>query len=205
MGGRLWLVIGGAVGVAAGLGKVPYVTGAAFALAATGLRIVQTAGLTVVHDLADHGAPRRAVLGVAAVVALVVPGITAWALVVAARTVLRLRAVVALAVVAIGVASAVYVPAGDAAGVVALAVVLGGIAVLATGPLLAAPLAAVAGLLAAVYLPALLDGHRLPTGTVDDLHLALVGSAGHPTWAQVLALVVAIVPFVAAVRRVARS
>jgi hypothetical protein len=202
MGGRIWLIVGGLIGVAVGLGKVPYLAGAAFTLAGTALRIVHSAGLTLVHQVARRGASRRAVLGLSALVGVLVPGAAALGLVLAARAALRLRALLALAVVAVGVASAVYLPAGAAAGTVVLALLVAAVAALATGPLLVAPLAGVAGLLAAVYLPGFLDPRKLAGAPVTDLHLALFGRPGHPLWLEALVLAVAAVPFLLAARRV---
>ena len=74
--GRLWLFVGVALGIALGLGHLAYFHGAAVSLSDTALRIVNTAGLTVVHDAAKHGAPRRAVEGLTAVLAVLLPALT---------------------------------------------------------------------------------------------------------------------------------
>ena len=78
----------------------------------TALRIVNTAGLTVIHDAANYGAPRRVVLGLAAVLAVVLPGVTALLLLVAAHATLRLRRVIGVLLAALGVAAFFYLPGG---------------------------------------------------------------------------------------------
>ncbi|MCK4177035.1 hypothetical protein [Aciditerrimonas ferrireducens] len=202
MGTRIWLIVGGLLGVAVGLGKVPYLAGAAFTLAQTSLRIVHTGGLTLVHDAARHGASRRVVLGLSALVGVLVPGVAAWGLVAAARAVRWLRVLLALLVALVGVVSAVYLPAGAAAGTVVLALAVAGMVVAASGPLLMAPLAGIAGLLAAVYLPGFLDPRKLAAAPVEDLHLALLGRPGQPLWLEAVVLAVAALPFLLAARRV---
>jgi hypothetical protein len=205
MKGRIWLVAGVAVGIALGMGKLPYFAGAATSLSETALRVVGTGGLTLVHDAARHGASRRVVDGVTAVLSVIVPGVTALLLVYAARTTLHLRTVIAVLVAALGVAAFIYLPHGTALGVAALAFAAAGIAVVATGPLVAAPLAALAALIATAFLPKLLASHStLPNVPVSALHEALFASAGSPAWLQVAVLVIAAVPFALAARLIVR-
>ena len=196
MKGRIWLVIGAAAGVAIGLGKIPYLAGAAGSLSDTAQHVVGTGGLTLVHSVARSGASRRVVQGVMALLAVLVPGITALLLVVAARTSLRLRAVVAFLLVALGVAAFFYLPAGAASGAGALALGAATIAVVATGPLVAAPLVALAALIATAFLPRLLATQStLPNIPVATLHQALFASPGSPLWLRIVVLLVAVVPF----------
>lgn len=203
MSGRIWIVLGVLVGVAMGIGHFPYFSGAAASLSDTALRIVGTVGLTIVHGTAQAGAPRRVVEGLQAVVAVIVPGLTAWLLIVAAKGTLHLRTVVGVLVAALGVGAFFYLPAGSAIGVFVLALAAAGLAVMATGPLVAAPLAALAALIATVYLPRLITDHSiLPAGPVNTLHRALFSTPGSPLWLQVVLLVVAIAPFALAARRV---
>ncbi|MGO9582369.1 MAG: hypothetical protein ACLP36_06130 [Acidimicrobiales bacterium] len=205
MKGRIWLVAGVAVGIALGIGKLPYFAGAATSLSETALRVVGTGGLTLVHDAARHGASRRVVDGVTAVLSVLVPGVTALLLVYAARTTLHLRTVIAVLVAALGVAAFIYLPHGTAIGVAALAFAAAGIAVVATGPLVAAPLAALAALIATAFLPKLLASHStLPNVPVSALHEALFASAGSPAWLQVAVLVIAAAPFALAARLIVR-
>jgi hypothetical protein len=205
MKGRIWLVAGVAVGIALGIGKLPYFAGAATSLSETALRVVGTGGLTLVHDAARHGASRRVVDGVTAVLSVLVPGVTALLLVYAARTTLHLRTVIAVLVAALGVAAFIYLPHGTALGVAALAFAAAGIAVVATGPLVAAPLTALAALIATAFLPKLLASHStLPNVPVSTLHEALFASAGSPAWLQVAVLVIAAVPFALAARLIVR-
>ncbi len=205
MKGRIWLVAGVAVGIALGIGKLPYFAGAATSLSETALRVVGTGGLTLVHDAARHGASRRVVDGVTAVLSVLVPGVTALLLVYAARTTLHLRTVIAVLVAALGVAAFIYLPHGTAIGVAALAFAAAGIAVVATGPLVAAPLAALAALIATAFLPKLLASHStLPNVPVSALHEALFASAGSPAWLQVAVLVIAAAPFALAARVIVR-
>lgn len=196
MRGRLWLIIGIAAGIAIGIGKLPFFAGAASSLADTALRTVGSAGSALVRGAAAHGASTRAVDGITAVVSVLVPGVTAMLLVFAARTTLRLRAIVALAVAALGIASFFYLPHGTAVGVVALALVAAGIAVVATGPLVAAPLAGLAALIGTVFLPRILASRStLPDLPVSLLHTAIYGVAGSPFWLCVVVLAIAALPF----------
>lgn len=205
MKGRIWLILGVLAGIAIGLGHLPYVAGAARSLSDTAQRLVDSGGTSLVHSAASHGAARRIVEGVAAAVAVLAPGITALLLVVAARLTIRFRVVIGVLVLALGIAGYHYAPAGTASGALGLAVVAAVVAVLATGPLVAAPLAALAGLIGTEYLPRLVSGRlSVPRGTVIEMHEALFAHAGAPTWLQVVVLVAAAVPFAVAARFVVR-
>jgi hypothetical protein len=199
--GRLWLIIGVAVGIALAVARVPYVAGAARSLADSIQQIVGAAGHKVITSAARHGATRRAVQSVSAVLAVIVPGITALLLVIAAKGTLRLRAVVAVLLVAVGGAAYAYQPRGMASGALVLAVAVAGVAVAATGPLVAAPLSALASLIGAEFLPRLLARHSMvPNAPVEALHQAIFNSAGSPLALRVVVLVIAALPFAIAAR-----
>ncbi|MGO8874992.1 MAG: hypothetical protein ACLQNG_04410 [Acidimicrobiales bacterium] len=167
--------------------------------------MIGTGGLTIIRFSARHGAPRRVVEACTAVVAVLVPGVTALLLVLAARASLRVRAVIGLLLAAVGVAAFFYLPHGMATGVALLALVAAAIAVLATGPLVAAPLVALAALIATLFLPRLLASRsKLPNAPVAALHQALFTSAGSPLWLRIAVLVVAALPFGLAARLVVR-
>ena len=201
MKGRLWLILGAAVGIAVAAGRLPYLAGAGRSLANTALRLVASGADRLVRDAASAGAPKRAVLAVGALVAVVLPGLTALVLVLAARGTLRLRAIVGLLIVALGAASFVYQGHGRATGVLLLALAVAATAVLLTGPLVAAPLAALAGLIGGEYLPALVSSHQVAAQrAVSDFHVAVYNRPGTPTVLQVAALVIAAVPFALAAR-----
>lgn len=196
MKGRFWLLLGLVVGVAVSVGQLPYLAGAGHTLTDTAEKLVQSGVNHLVQDAASRGAPRRVVLGLGSVVVLLIPGIAALLLVLAARTTLRLRALIALAVVALGVASYAYHPHGEATGVLVLALVVAGLAVTLTGPLVAAPLTFGAGLIGAEYLPTLVHRHEKVTqASVEAVHQAIFNSAGNPLVLQVLLLVLAALPF----------
>jgi hypothetical protein len=204
--GRIWLVLGALAGVAVALGSLPYLAGAGRSLADTALRLVNSAASRIIDDAATRGAPRRVVLGSNGVIAVLLPGITALLLVVAARASLRIRAIVAILITALGAASFAYQSHGKASGVLLLALVLAGLAVTLTGPLVAAPLAAVAGIIAGEYLPSLVQSHRKVTQTsVQNLHLAVFDRVGAPVYLQVLMLILAALPFAWAARIILRS
>lgn len=199
------MIIGTVVGVAIALGRVPFLAGGARGLADTALRLVGSGGNDLISTVAHHGAPRRVVLGLAALVGVLAPGITALLLVLAARSTLRLRAVVGLLIAVIGGATFIYQPNGVAIRGVVIALVVAGIAVAATGPLVAAPLAALAGLIGGSYLPHLIaDQNGVEGGAVQAMHTALWGHPGDPTALRVTLVVVAVVPFVLALRWVVR-
>ena len=205
MRGKLWLVVGVAVGVAIGIGKLPYFAGAATSLTDTAERVVGSGGHTLIRDAATHGASLRVVNAVTAVLSVLVPGVTALLLVYAARTTLHLRAVIAILVAALGVAAFFYLPHGIAIGVAVLAFAAAGIAIAATGPLVAAPLAAVAALIATSFLPRILSSHSsLANVPVRALDQAIFQSAGSPLWLRVVVLVIAALPFAAAARLIVR-
>jgi heme/copper-type cytochrome/quinol oxidase subunit 4 len=194
-----------ALGVALGLGHLAYFHGAAQSLSDTALRLVNTAGLTLAHDAATHGAPRRVVEGFTAVLAVLLPGVTAFLLVFAGRSTLRLRAIVAVLLAVLGIAAFFYLPGGNATGVAVLALAAAGLAVAATGPLVVAPLVALATLIALAFLPRLLASHStLPNTPVNALHQALFASAGSPLWLRVIVLLLAALPFALAARLIVR-
>jgi hypothetical protein len=137
---------------------------------------------------------------------VLLPGITALLLVVAARGTLRLRSVVALAIVALGAVAFAYQPRGVAAGELVLALVVAGLAVVLTGPLVVAPLAGLAALIGTQFLPQLVSGNSsLALDNVDLFHQALTGNPGTPAVLQVVLLVVAAVPFAFAGRMILES
>jgi hypothetical protein len=206
MKGRMWMIFGAAVGIALVVARVPYFAGATRSLADSVQQLVGAAGHRVITSAATHGAPRRAVQAVSAVLAVVVPGVTALLLVVAARGTLRLRAVIAVLLVALGGAAYAYQPRGVASGALLLAIAVAGVAVAATGPLVAAPLCALAGLIGAEFLPRLLARHStLPNAPVEALHRALFDTAGSPLVLRVVVLVVAAVPFAVGARLILSS
>lgn len=201
MKGRIWLILGAAAGVAIAAGRLPYLAGAGRSLATTAERLVLSGANRIVAGAASAGASKRVVLGLGSLIAVVLPGLTALLLIVAARATLRVRAIIAVLVVALGAASFAYQPHGAAAGVLALAVVVAGLAVTLTGPLLAAPLALGAGLIGGEYLPTLVSGGLAASrSSVNAMHLALYNRPGTPGALQVAMLVVAALPFVWAAR-----
>jgi hypothetical protein len=203
--GRIWLIAGAVAGVAIAAGHLPFIAGAARSLAETAERLVSSGANRIIRGAANAGAPRRVVLGFGGVIAILIPGLTALLLIVAARGSLRLRSIIALLVVALGAASYVYQPRGKATGVLLLALVIGGLAVALTGPLVAAPLALLAGLIAAEFLPRLVQsGARVTQASVNALHQAIFGRPGNPAALQIAVLVVAAVPFLFAARLVIR-
>jgi hypothetical protein len=195
------MVVGVVAGLALALGEVPYLAGAARSLADTAQRLVGTGGHRLVTSAARRGAPHTAVLIVTALLGVALPGVTALILVVAARGTLRLRALIALALVALGAATFAYQGHGVASGALVLALAVAGIAVAATGPLIVAPLSALAGLLCGETLPRILSRHStLPDAPVAAIHAALYHSATSPGWLRVVVLIVAAVPFFFAAR-----
>ncbi|HET9072891.1 MAG TPA: hypothetical protein VFN60_13330 [Acidimicrobiales bacterium] len=202
--GRAWLIIGAAAGVAMALGHFPYLAGAARTLAATALSLVGSGGHAIIRAAARHGASRRVVLGATAVIAVLVTGVTAWLCVLAAKGTLRLRSLLALILLVLGAASFAYHPGGVAGGTLLLAVAAGGLALVLTGPLVAAPLAALAGLLAGAYLPALLLRGQIGQPVVEALHQAIYGQPGTSVALHALLLVIAVAPFLLALRVLVR-
>ena len=203
MKGRSWSVLGAVIGVAMAAGHISYLAGAARSLADDAQRIVGTAGARVITAAGHHGAPARAVLGVTAVLAVLVPGITALLLVVAARGARVIRTILAVLLAAVGVASFAYQSAGHSLGVMFLALAVAGAALALTGPLVILPLCALAGLIGGEFLPRLLAAHStLPNAPVSELHRAIYRTAGMPLALRVGVLVVAALPFAAATRQV---
>ena len=202
----MWLVVGALVGVGIAVGDVPYLAGAARSLADDAQRLVGTGGSQIVTSVARHGAPKRLVLGVTAVLSVLLPGVTALLLVIAARGTLRVRALIAVLVAALGVASFAYQPHGVAFGAVGLALAVAAVAVALTGPLVTAPLCVLAGLIGGEYLPRMLSTHPAVAGAaISNLHLALTGVAGTPLWVRVILLLVAVVPLAVATRLILKG
>jgi hypothetical protein len=148
----------------------------------------------------------RLVLGLAALVAVLLPGATSFLLVAAARGTLRMRAIAGLVIVALGIIAYFYQPKGVATGEIALTLAVAAVAIFLSGPLVAAPLAGLAALIGAEFLPQIVEGRStLATANVGNLHQALLNSAGTPGWLQVVLLVIAAVPFAFAARLLLRS
>ena len=201
MKGRVWLIIGVTLGVAVAVGRLPYLAGAGRSLATTAERLVLSGANRIISAAASAGASKRVVLALGSLVAVVLPGLTALLLVVAARASLRIRAVIAVLIVALGAASYAYQPHGNATGVLILALVVAGLAVTLTGPLVAAPLALGAGLIGGEYLPTLVSGGMAATqSSVNAMHMALFNRPGTPAALQVAMLIIAALPFAWAAR-----
>lgn len=167
--------------------------------------VVSSAANRLIADAAKSGASRRVVVGVGGLVAVLAPGLTALALIAAARATMIIRSLIAAGVTLLGVASYFYHPGGKATGVLVLALVIAGVILLLSGPLVAAPLALGAGLIGAEFLPTVLNGHLGATATaVNDLHQSLFGNPGSPLPLEVAVVVVAAVPFAAALRLMLR-
>jgi hypothetical protein len=197
---------GAVVGIAIGVGRIPFVAGAARSLADTAQHLVGDGGDRLINGVASSGAPMRLVLGLAALVAVLLPGATSFILIVAARGTLKARAIAGAIIVALGIAAYFYQPKGIATGEIALALAVAAVAVMASGPLVAAPLAGLAGLIGAEFLPQIVTGHsNLATANVANMHQALTNSAATPTWLQVILLAIAAVPFAFAGRLLLRS
>ena len=108
-------------------------------------------------------------------------------------------------VAGLGVGAFFYLPHGVAAGAAVLAFAAAGIALVATGPLVAAPLAALAALIATSFLPRILATHStVPNLPVNALHEVLFATPGSPMWLRVVVLVLAALPFAFAARLVVR-
>lgn len=204
--GRVWLVVGVIAGIAVAAGRLPYLAGAGRSLAATAERLVLSGADRIIASAAGHGAPKRVVLGIGGVIAVLVPGVTALLLIVAARVSLRIRTLIAILIVAIGAASYVYQPHGVAGGELVLALVIAGLAVALTGALVAFPLALAAGLIGATYVPTLFSKHFAATqAAVDAVHRAIYGRPGQPFALQIVLLIVALLPMAWAVKMVAEG
>lgn len=194
--GRVWLIVGVLAGIAIAIGHLDYLAGAGRTLADTAERLVGSGASWLTDRLAATGASGRVVLGLTGAVAVLIPGLTAFLLIVAARGTLRLRAVIGLLVLALAAATYLYHPGGQATGVLLLVLVIASVAVAFTGPLVAAPLAALAGLIAGEFLPGLVQSSRVVTQrSVSDLHQAIFGHPGTPTLLQLAVLLLALIPF----------
>ncbi|HMK95957.1 MAG TPA: hypothetical protein VK425_00330 [Acidimicrobiales bacterium] len=205
MKGRIWLVLGVAAGIAIAVGRLPYFAGAATTLSDTAQRIVRSGGISLTHAAAVRGTSQRVIGGFSALIGILVPGVTALLLIACARVTMRLRVLIALLFVILGVAGYHYLGSGDATGSLVLGLAAAAFALFATGPLVAAPLAALAGLIGAEFLPKLLSTKAsVPRTTVIALHQALFATPGAPVWLQVVALVLAVLPFAIAARMVLR-
>src|SRR5579875_2449152 len=112
MRARFWLILGVALGIALGVGKLPYFRGAAGSLTSTALRLVATGGLTLVHDVAKLGAPRRLVQGLSAGLGVLLPGMTALLLVMAGRATLGVRRLTTALLAGFAIGAFFYLPAG---------------------------------------------------------------------------------------------
>lgn len=204
MKGRIWLVLGLAAGVAIALGRLPLVAPAAQSLASAAMSLADTGARALLRGIASHGASRRTVEAVGAILSVLLPGITAWLAVLAAKGALGLRKLVALAVLALGVASFFYHPVVGSVTTLALAVAVAAAAVMASGPVVAIALSTLAGLLAAEVLPQLLPGRGGFTAPAHMLGAALYGSGVSPLIAGIGLLIVAVVPFLLVAKSVLR-
>lgn len=209
MKGRIWLILGAVVGIGIALGDVKYLAGAARSLADDAQRLVGTGGATLINAVGKHGAPQQVIASIASVLAVLIPGITALLLVLAARGSLRLRAVIAVLLAGLGAVSFAYQSHGHALGVILLALVIAVLAVALTGPLVAAPLCVLAGLIGGQFLPRLLSNpSTLPNAPVQQLYHAIFSdphTSGAPVWFRIVMLVVAVLPFALGARLIVKG
>ncbi len=204
MRGRIWLLLGLAVGVAIAVGRLPLLAPAGASLSRAALYVVGSGAAAALHAVAKQGGSSRTLEAIAAVLSVLVPGVTAWLAVIAAKGALGLRKLVALAVLVYGVASFAYHPALGSVTTLGLAVAVAAAAVMATGPVVAVVLSALAGLLAAEVIPALLPGRGEVALPAHMLSIALHGSGASPAVLAIGLLVFAAVPFLMAARSVLR-
>lgn len=188
-------------GVLLAVFSVPYLAGAARTWSESAVRVVQEGGDRLVSNVAKEGASERVVLGLAAAISVMVPGITAWLLILAGKGAMRLRGIAAVLTAVVGVVAFFYHPTGVALGALILGLVLAGLVIAGTGPLVVVPLAALAAVVATVYLPRLIwTNYAIEARASRNLHMALMGSF-HNTWEmRWLLLVLAAVPFLLAAR-----
>lgn len=206
MRGRIWLIAGVVLGVVIAAGRLPYLAGAAESLAETGLRLVGTGGNELLRAAAKSGAPGRAVAAAAALIGILVPGVTALILVVAARSAQRLRQVLVVLLLLLAGAAYAYLPGGEATGVLALAAIASAAAFVATGPIVVVPLVALATLIGSEFLSRLTTSPGLlPGRPVETLNRAILSHQGSPLWLRVVVLAISAVPFAFALRLLARG
>jgi len=203
--GRFWLLLGVAIGLAVSLGRLPFLAGAGRALADTSLHMVAGAARRLLAGAASSGAPRRAVLGVAGLLAVVLPGLTALLLVIAARATIRVRGLLAAVLAVLGVCSFFYEPGIRAWGALVLGLTLATLAVAVSGPVLVAPFVAAATLIGAQFLPTLFRSGRVAQEALSAVHVALFGAPATPAWLQVLMFGLAVLPFLLAARLALRA
>jgi hypothetical protein len=197
MRGRVWLVLGAAAGVAMAVLHVGSVADPARSLANSAQKVVGTGGHKLLSSAAGHGAPRPTIQAVAALLVVVVPGVTALLLVAAARSALRLRGLVAVLLLGLGVAAYAYQPGRTASEALVVAVVLAAVAILASGPLVAAPLCALAGLIGVEFVPRLLANRAaMSNDAAAAVHQAVYHTGGSSLALQAGVVVLAVVPFV---------
>ena len=152
MKGRIWLIVGVVVGVAIGIGKLPYFDGAATSLCDTALASRRHRGLDA-HPRRCQ--PRRATPSHRRARGGTCdsrPGCDGTSTHRRRGATLRLREVIAVLLAALGIASFFYLPGGTAVGVALFALLAAGLVVAVTGPIVVAPLAALASLIATVFL-----------------------------------------------------
>lgn len=211
MKGKFWLLVGVAIGVAVWVLKVPYLAGAGQSFATTLEKVVASiahwlgsSGTSVSTKSGNYNASPRIVDGFSGLGSALLPGITAVVLIFAAKSIRRVRWVVAILLAALGVASFSYFSHGSAMGVLVLSLVVAFLSVTMAGPLVVTPLAALAALIACEYLPHLFSSKALTDGPVGLIHQAFWSSPGQPSWLQLVVFVVACAPFVLAGRLVLR-
>jgi hypothetical protein len=199
--GRVWLILGAAAGVAIAFAHVGQFADPARSLANGAQQAVGSGGHRLLASAAGHGVPRTAVGTVAALLVVVVPGVAALLLVVAARCALRLRGLVAILLVGLGVAAYAYQPGRTASEAVVVALVLAGVAVVAAGPVVAAPLCALAGLIGAEFVSRLVANRGALFDTVAvGVHQAVFHTGGSSLALQAGVIILAVVPFVVMAR-----
>ena len=211
MKGKFWLLVGVAIGVFIWVAKVPYLAGAGQSFATTLEKVVSSVahwiastGPSVSTKSGSYNTSPRIVDGFSGLGSALLPGITAVILIFAAKSVRRIRWVVAILLAALGVASFSYFSHGSAMGVLILALVVAFLSVTMAGPLVVTPLCALAALIACEYLPQLFNSKALTNGPVDLIHTAFWSSPGQPSWLQLVVFVVACAPFALAGRLVLR-
>lgn len=202
--GMLFVALGLGVGLALALAARPLpllispIDAISSWLVALGHRLVTSAVRVVGLQPTD-----TATRVLAAVVAVMVPGLVCLALVWAAKAALGARRAVAVLLFAAALASFAVVPAAQAVLLCLLAVIVSAALALATGALLVAPVVAVATVLAARTVAVLLTG-RAADVLGGAQALTAVSGIDPALWRVALTLV-ALVPIAGALRVLLRT
>lgn len=191
----IFAILGAALGVAVALGFVPGLADLVTLAANASMSYADAIAKSVLTHLSAHDPHAGAILGV--IVAVALPGLVSFALMIAAKLGVVLRRIAAALIVVGSLASLWFIPLDHALILIGLSLVVALIMLLATGVFVVAPLAGLSSAIATASILAIVHGTNTSIVAGSRALSKLSGFDSPLVW-KALMLVVAVAGFAGA-------